>query len=110
VAAAFHLSAMTVSSSLAVTAAVIVSLLGGGAVLLQIWFLAELKRWDRAAWESVASPHWLQSGSLRAMGYIQSGRYRRLQNSRLRSLGLILRVTQLMVILLALGLLLVVVF
>jgi len=95
-----------VGSQLLPVALVALVVLVGASALLQIWFIAELKRLDPRAWRLVAEPAWLRWGSGAAVRFIQTGRYRQLQSPKLRRFGAVLRMVQLSALLLFFGLLL----
>jgi len=71
--------------------------------LLQIWFLAELRRTEPLAWRRIAGPGWLRSASWKTVVFIQSGRYRHFGSARVRRLGSVLRLTQVLVLFLVMA-------
>lgn len=64
--------------------------------LLQVWFLAKLRRTEPTAWQAVATPGWLNILSWSSLAFFQLGRYRSLECRRLRRFGFLLRVLQLL--------------
>jgi hypothetical protein len=63
--------------------------------ILYIWFLADLRKWERNAWAAIASPRWLGRHIDVPWAYIQRRDYRALKTNRLRSFGSLLFVLQL---------------